>query len=74
MDVQTAFPVGRVEYLYPMTFEEFLLALGEETLYDLLTTEVPIYAHQLLEWFHVYAMLGGMPEVVAFFYRSCRAM
>jgi uncharacterized protein len=62
------FPVGRVEYkvLRPVSFEEYLKAMGE----DQLLTEfhkVPIekYAEPvLLEAFHTYALLGGMPEII----------
>lgn len=63
-----SFPVGRVQYLYvfPMNFEEFLLAHRMDTLVERLGS-VPIspVAHQVaMEWFHRYALVGGMPEVV----------
>lgn len=70
IDTEISFPVGRVEYvyLYPVTFEEFLLALQEQTCFDLIQTNPPEYAHsKLLELFHTYTMLGGMPEVVTSF-------
>ncbi len=71
IDTHISFPVGRVEYtyLYPLTFEEFLLALNENIAFTLLQEkEVPEYAHdKLLELFHLYTMIGGMPEVVASF-------
>lgn len=63
------FPVGRVEHLfmYPLSFREFLVAAGETaalTAYD--TVPVPDYAFTaLLEQFHRYVLIGGMPEVVA---------
>ena len=63
------FPVGRVEYkvLRPVCFEEFLLATGEELLLEeFRKTPVEKYAEPvLLDAFHTYALLGGMPEVVA---------
>ena len=63
-----SFPVGRVEFLYlhPLNFQEYLQANGKEALLDQLH-QVPIkaFAHQtLIEAFHRYAIIGGMPEVV----------
>ncbi len=64
-----SFPVGRVEYryLFPMTFEEFLLALGEMAALDFYrTVPVPEIAHhKLSELFRLYTFTGGMPEAVA---------
>jgi len=63
-----AFPVGRVQYLfmYPLTFEEFLGAMGEEkalTFYHQIPS--PAFAHPiLLKLFHQYTLIGGMPEIV----------
>ncbi len=71
IDKHLIVPVGRVEYfyLYPFTFDEFLLAMGEEKLYELLkNNEVPSFAHQpLLKWFQRYTLIGGMPEIVRLF-------
>ena len=70
IDTQISFPVGRVEYvyLYPVTFEEFLFASQEQTCWDLIHNSLPEYAHsKLLELFHTYTMLGGMPEAVTSF-------
>ena len=65
---QVSFPVGRVRYLfmYPITFEEFLVALGEEEAVQLYhQVPLPNYAFpKLLKLFHKYALIGGMPEVV----------
>jgi predicted AAA+ superfamily ATPase len=61
-------PVGRVEYavLRPVCFEEYLSAMGEtgalEFYRRLPTTE---YAHGiLLDHFHKFTLLGGMPEII----------
>jgi hypothetical protein len=63
------FPVGRVQFLfmYPLTFEEFLLASGEtQALQALQEIPLPEFARQrLMELFHVYAQIGGLPEIVA---------
>ena len=66
----TSFPVGKVDFmdLYPLTFQEFLCALGEErfvnilqgTDTDMVTTFKSKYIGRLREYYYV----GGMPEVV----------
>ncbi len=63
-----SFPVGRVKQivLHPFDFEEFLLALNRKDLLKEIEN-VPIrdYAHDsILDHFHNYAIIGGMPEVV----------
>ena len=68
IDVHVHIPLGRVEYryIYPLTFIEFLNALGEKELIErLYTTEIPDYVHRiLLKLFHKYTLIGGMPETV----------
>ncbi len=63
-----SFPVGRVQYLYvrPLTFAEFLAVMGEDAAREaLFTVPVPAFAHaRLLNLFHAYALVGGMPEAV----------
>ena len=61
-------PVGRVKFLYihPMSFLEFLKANNREALIDGLS-EVPVSKavhYNAMEWFHKYALVGGMPEVI----------
>jgi len=64
-----SFPVGRVEYrfMYPLTFEEFLIASGNEQALKLFNTvPCPEFATpKIMELFHVYSMIGGMPEIVS---------
>ena len=64
-----SFPVGRVEhhFLYPLTFREFLIAIDAgEAVKAFDTVPMPAYAHEaLMDYFHRYALIGGMPEVVA---------
>jgi uncharacterized protein len=66
-----SFPVGRISYLYlsPLNFEEYLSAFqNEPAIKALHTIPVPHYADtSLLKEFNEYAMVGGMPEVVANF-------
>jgi len=67
-----SFPVGKVNFLnmYPMTFLEFLEAVGKSGLRKLIeTTEefipYPIPFHnELTEWLRIYYFVGGMPEPV----------
>ncbi|MCO6490143.1 MAG: ATP-binding protein [Phaeodactylibacter sp.] len=63
-----SFPVGRVEQmvLHPFDFEEFLMAMGHTAALQALR-QIPVepYAHDtLIDLFHTYATIGGMPEVV----------
>lgn len=63
-----SFPVGRVEYLYlsPLTFSEFLLAMDKDLIFKK-WNKIPLnsVAHEtLLNLFHTFIMVGGMPEIV----------
>lgn len=64
-----SFPVGRVEYmeLRPCTFDEFLGALGETNLRQLVRDiQVLEVLHSRVErLFDLYTLIGGMPQVVA---------
>jgi len=64
-----SFPVGRIEQypIYPVDFEEFLEAMGEEKALDYYKQiPIPNLAHEkLLSLFNRYMIVGGMPEVVA---------
>jgi uncharacterized protein len=74
IDKVASFPVGRVEflYLYPFNFREYLLAFKNKMMVQELD-KIPIadYAHDLiLEEFHQYALIGGMPEIIKTFLKS----
>lgn len=68
-----SFPVGRVSflYLYPVTFDEFLSAIGEDGLLEhlkgatLSSPPSPVIHEMAIKIFRHYLMVGGMPEVVA---------
>lgn len=66
----TGFPVRKVDELnmYPMTFQEFLWAIGQEGLADLLYSENPEdisgLSETYIELLRQYYYVGGMPEVV----------
>ena len=66
-----SFPVGRVEslYLYPLTFEEYLSSVDHPSALSAFNQiPVPNYTYNtLFDYFHEYALIGGMPEIVAHF-------
>ena len=65
---QLKFPVGRVEFLvlHPVSFIEFLEAVGEvQALKQFNTIPLQSFAHdKLLNLFHTYALIGGLPEII----------
>lgn len=71
-------PVGRVEflYLYPLSFKEFLLALGETHLVNWIesvTFEETVSSsihEKCLKLVKEYCLVGGMPEVVAHYVKN----
>lgn len=69
-----SFPVGRVSfmYLFPLNFEEFLYALGKKIAVKAFN-QVPISdiaQITLFDLFHLYALVGGMPEVVKMYIQT----
>ena len=68
-DTKISFPVGRVEYrvAMPLSFREFLRAMDEDAAlgyYESVPLE-PIAHDKLMKLFHIYTLIGGMPEVVS---------
>ena len=69
----TSFPVGKVEFLnlFPMSFEEFLLAIGKENLVNLYKEKeydlINAFKNEYISLLKTYYFVGGMPEVVASF-------
>jgi predicted AAA+ superfamily ATPase len=69
----TGFPVGKVEFmnLYPLSFEEFALALGQERFVELIRKKefrvISGFREKYLELLRKYCYVGGMPEVVRHF-------
>ncbi len=68
-----SFPVGKVDMktLYPMDMEEFMTAMGEETLVDEIKksfqndTPMPSALHdEAMRLYRQYLVVGGMPECV----------
>ena len=70
MHVNSSFPVGKVDMLrmFPLTFEEFLMALGEEQLIKLMkdgeTEVIDTLSGRFVDCLRQYYYTGGMPAVV----------
>lgn len=68
-----SFPVGKVEFqkVLPLTFFEFLSAIGEESLVDVIKSKdwamVSAFHDKLVDLLRQYYFVGGMPEAVATF-------
>jgi predicted AAA+ superfamily ATPase len=66
----TSFPVGKVEWLnlFPMSFEEFLIALNRENLVNLYKQKeyeiIKALKNEYVSLLKSYYFVGGMPEVV----------
>lgn len=66
----TTFPVGKVEFLdlHPLSFKEFLLALGENELVKLINELnielINVFSDKYRNYLKEYTYIGGMPEVV----------
>lgn len=66
----TSFPVGKVDFLdlAPLSFFEFLEALGEDNLLQLLKKNdfdmISVFSSKLKELLKLYYYVGGMPEAV----------
>ena len=66
----TSFPVGKVEFitLHPLCFMEYLLAMGEKNLHDILQNKdwqlSNLFHDKLTMLLRQYYYVGGMPEAV----------
>ena len=73
---KVSFPVGKVDFLnlYPMSFYEFLLAIGETALANVLEKKqwdmLSVFTEKFIENLKYYFYIGGMPEVVQDFATS----
>lgn len=69
----SSFPVGKVSFLTlrPMSFFEFLIALGEEKMEEMLVAQdwanISLFSSRLRELLKIYYYVGGMPEAVLAF-------
>lgn len=71
-----SFPVGKVDFmdLYPLSFFEFLEAIGEENFVKLLenpaSENIKTFKPKYIEWLKKYYYIGGMPEAVNNFIKN----
>lgn len=69
----TSFPVGKVEFLdlYPLSFSEFLMAMGKERYVELLKhgdfDMAAVFKQDYTDQLKQYCYVGGMPEAVQAF-------
>lgn len=69
----TSFPVGKVDFLklYPLSFKEFLMAVGNERFAELLdkqdTKLITSFKQTYIDALKQYYFVGGMPEAVQSF-------
>lgn len=72
----TSFPVGKVDFmdLYPLSFQEFLCALGEERFVKLLNGSdmdmITMFKTKYIDRLREYYYVGGMPEVVQIYVQT----
>jgi predicted AAA+ superfamily ATPase len=65
-----SFPVGKTDMmtLYPLTFIEFLYALGEERFVKIINEldwhKIKIFKEDIIKYLKYYFFIGGMPEAV----------
>jgi len=70
MHGESSFPVGKVDFmdLYPLSFSEFMLALGKEQYVEVLRkgdfAMASTFNDDYTEFLKYYYYVGGMPEVV----------
>jgi hypothetical protein len=66
----TSFPVGKVDFmdLFPLSYKEFLIALGEERFVNILDGDdismITAFKSKYIERLKEYYFIGGMPEAV----------
>ncbi len=69
----TSFPVGKVKFmdLYPLSFTEFLIAIGQKKLVTLLEDKnwdlIKSFKEKFILFLRQYYYIGGMPEAVSAF-------
>ena len=69
---EASFPVGKVEFLdlFPMSFEEFLLGIGDDQAWEIIRDfefkhPLPLMTHEhLWKRFKTYLVVGGLPAVI----------
>lgn len=76
LHAHTSFPVGKVEFmdLYPMSYYEFLEAMGEKNILEILKSNdwqlITTFKSKYIELLKQYYFVGGMPEAVSVFKKN----
>jgi predicted AAA+ superfamily ATPase len=78
LETLPSFGVGRVNFMfmYPFSFSEFMLACGEERLWNQICQSspekplLPVFHEKALEILKQFLVIGGMPAVVANFVKN----
>lgn len=75
-----SFPVGKVDilHIYPMTYDEFLLAKGKEQMVEILKSKdwatIKLLRTEYIKALREYYFVGGMPEAVLEFINTNDAL
>ncbi len=70
LNAGVSFPVGKVTFmdLHPLSFREFLLAMGEDALEQNIREcdfeMIEVFRERYVDLLHLYYFVGGMPEAV----------
>jgi len=74
----SSYGVGRIRsmFMYPLTFNEFLKAAGQDSLLEIKLNSDPnnkpdkVFHEKLKEWFVKFLIIGGMPKVVDTYFKT----
>jgi predicted AAA+ superfamily ATPase len=70
LHMNQSFPVGKVDFmeLFPLSFNEFLLAMGQEDLLGIINRKekgmIEVFKDKYVDLLKQYYFIGGMPEAV----------
>ncbi|MCG2711026.1 MAG: ATP-binding protein [Candidatus Omnitrophica bacterium] len=69
-----SYGVGRIQslFMYPMSFDEYLTALGQNALIDMKNSKAvdPVFHDKIINHLKIFHLIGGLPEIVGEYVRS----
>ncbi len=69
-----SYGVGRIQslFMYPMSFDEYLAALGQNALIDMKNSKAmdPVFHDKMINYLKIFYLIGGLPEIVGEYARS----
>ena len=69
-----SYGVGRIQslFMYPMSFDEYLNALGESALIGMKNDKNvgPVFHNKLIDYLKIFHLIGGLPEIVGEYVNS----